>query len=111
VGKNWVIAKLCLLFFCHFRFSLQSRRYASYVKESQIHDQNLIIFCMLFYDDFVFQEVSFLLPSLLGLLLDCATCPDQTLASIAMGALIRLTEIAGHQFDEKDWTTLLDSLR
>jgi guanine nucleotide-exchange factor len=57
------------------------------------------------------QEVSFLLPALLGLLLDCATRPDQTLAAISMGALVRLAEVGGSQFDDKDWTTLLDSIR
>lgn len=62
--------------------------------------------------DFVgLQEVSFLLPALLGLLLDCATRPDQTLAAISMGALVRLAEVGGHQFNEKDWATLLDSIR
>lgn len=57
------------------------------------------------------QEVSFLLPALLGLLLDCATRPDQTLASISVGALVRLMEVGGYQFNERDWTTLLDSIR
>ena len=57
------------------------------------------------------QEVSFLLPALLGLLLDCATRPDQTLAGISMGALVRLAEVGGRQFSDKDWTALLDSLR
>lgn len=62
------------------------------------------LFCLL-------QEVSFLLPALLGLLLDCATRPDQTLAAISMGALVRLAEVGGHQFNDQDWTTLLDSIR
>jgi hypothetical protein len=57
------------------------------------------------------QEVSFLLPALLGLLLDCATRPDQTLAAISMGALVRLAEVGGHQFNDKDWSTVLDSIR
>jgi guanine nucleotide-exchange factor len=78
-----------------------------WIEDACLHSLQLL--CDLFSS--FYKEVSFLLPSLLGLLLDCATCPDQTLASIAMGALIRLTEIAGHQFDDKDWTTLLDSLR
>lgn len=57
------------------------------------------------------QDVSFLLPDLLGLLLDCATQPDQTLASMSMRALIRLTEVGGDQFEGKDWTTLLEHIR
>lgn len=57
------------------------------------------------------QEVSFLLPDLLGLLLDCATQPDQTLASMSMRALIRLTEVGGDQFKGQDWTTLLERIR
>lgn len=57
------------------------------------------------------QEVSFLLPDLLGLLLDCATQPDQTLASMSVRALIRLTEVGGDQFEGKDWTTLLEHIR
>lgn len=57
------------------------------------------------------QEVSFLLPALLDLLLDCATRPDQTLAGISMGALVRLSEVGGSQFNDKDWTTVLDSIR
>jgi len=78
-----------------------------WIQDTCIHSLQLL--CDLF--SAFYKEVSFLLPSLLGLLLDCATRPDQTLASISMGALIRFTEIGGHQFDEKDWTTLLDSLR
>jgi hypothetical protein len=37
--------------------------------------------------------------------------PDQTLAAISMGALVRLAEVGGHQFHNQDWTTLLDSIR
>jgi len=57
------------------------------------------------------QEVSFLLPDLLALLLDCASQSDQTLASMSMRALIRLTEVGGDQFKGKDWTTLLEHIR
>lgn len=52
-----------------------------------------------------------MLPALLDILLDCATRPDQTMAAISMGALVRLSEVGGSQFNESDWTTLLDSIR
>lgn len=58
-----------------------------------------------------FQDVSFMLPSLLSLLLDCATRPDQTVAHISINALTHLIEVGGCQFDKKDWTTILDCLR
>lgn len=57
------------------------------------------------------QEVSFLMPELLRLLLDCATQPDQTLASMSMRALTRFTEEGGDQFKVEDWTTLLEHIR
>ncbi|KAL2613840.1 hypothetical protein R1flu_025532 [Riccia fluitans] len=78
-----------------------------WLRETCIHSLQLL--CDLFSS--FYKEVSFLLPALLGLLLDCATRPDQTLASISVGALVRLMEVGGHQFDDKDWTTLLDSIR
>ncbi|KAJ7522924.1 hypothetical protein O6H91_18G031300 [Diphasiastrum complanatum] len=78
-----------------------------WLRETCIHSLQLL--CDLFSS--FYKDVSFLLPSLLGLLLDCATRPDQTLASIAIGALVRLTEVGGHQFHEQDWTTLLESIR
>ncbi|XP_024526680.1 brefeldin A-inhibited guanine nucleotide-exchange protein 5 isoform X3 [Selaginella moellendorffii] len=78
-----------------------------WLRETCIHSLQLL--CDLFSS--FYKEVSFLLPSLLALLLDCVTRPDQALAGIAVGALVRLTEIGGHQFAEKDWATLLDSLR
>nr|XP_024359165.1 uncharacterized protein LOC112274160 [Physcomitrium patens] len=28
-----------------------------------------------------------------------------------MGALVRLAEVGGHQFNDKDWSTVLDSIR
>jgi guanine nucleotide-exchange factor len=78
-----------------------------WLRETCIHSLQLL--CDLFSS--FYKEVSFLLPALLGLLLDCATRPDQTLAAISMGALVRLAEVGGHQFNEKDWATLLDSIR
>ncbi|KAG0608013.1 hypothetical protein M758_8G071400 [Ceratodon purpureus] len=78
-----------------------------WLRETCIHSLQLL--CDLFSS--FYKEVSFLLPALLGLLLDCATRPDQTLAAISMGALVRLAEVGGHQFSDKDWTTLLDSIR
>ncbi|KAG6547191.1 hypothetical protein Mapa_011443 [Marchantia paleacea] len=78
-----------------------------WLRETCIHSLQLL--CDLFSS--FYKDVSFLLPALLGLLLDCATRPDQTLASISVGALVRLMEVGGHQFDDKDWTTLLDSIR
>nr|PNR34997.1 hypothetical protein PHYPA_022896 [Physcomitrium patens] len=78
-----------------------------WLRETCIHSLQLL--CDLFSS--FYKEVSFLLPALLGLLLDCGTRPDQTLAAISMGALVRLTEVGGHQFNDKDWTTLLDSIR
>ncbi|KAG0557352.1 hypothetical protein KC19_11G122800 [Ceratodon purpureus] len=78
-----------------------------WLRETCIHSLQLL--CDLFSS--FYKEVSFLLPALLGLLLDCATRPDQTLAAISMGALVRLAEVGGHQFNDQDWTTLLDSIR
>uniref|UniRef100_A0A7I4C777 SEC7 domain-containing protein n=1 Tax=Physcomitrium patens TaxID=3218 RepID=A0A7I4C777_PHYPA len=77
-----------------------------WLRETCIHSLQLL--CDLFSS---FYKVSFLLPALLGLLLDCATRPDQTLAAISMGALVRLAEVGGHQFNDKDWSTVLDSIR
>jgi hypothetical protein len=59
----------------------------------------------------IFQEVSFMLPPLLGLLLECAKKTDQTVVSIALGALVHLIEVGGHQFSDGDWETLLKSIR
>ncbi|CAM6125431.1 unnamed protein product [Calypogeia fissa] len=78
-----------------------------WLRETCIHSLQLL--CDLFSS--FYKEVSFLLPALLGLLLDCATRPDQTLASISVGALVRLMEVGGYQFNDRDWTTLLDSIR
>lgn len=52
-----------------------------------------------------------MLPPLLGLLLDCAKKSDQTVVSIALGALVHLVEVGGHQFNDRDWDTLLNSIR
>jgi len=57
------------------------------------------------------QEVSFMLPPLLRLLLECAKKTDQTVVSIALGALVHLIEVGGHQFSDGDWETLLKSIR
>lgn len=52
-----------------------------------------------------------MLPSLLGLLLDCAKKSDQAVVSISLGALVHLIEVGGHQFSDHDWDTLLKSIR
>lgn len=57
------------------------------------------------------QEVCFMLPPLLSLLLDCAKKSDQTVVSISLGALVHLIEVGGHQFSEGDWDMLLKSIR
>uniref|UniRef100_A0A0D6QU32 SEC7 domain-containing protein n=1 Tax=Araucaria cunninghamii TaxID=56994 RepID=A0A0D6QU32_ARACU len=78
-----------------------------WLRDTCIHSLQLL--CDLFSS--FYKEVSFLLPSLLGLLLDCAKKPDQTVASISCGALVHLIEVGGQQFNEKDWNTLLSSIR
>ncbi|XP_074332965.1 uncharacterized protein LOC141670840 isoform X2 [Apium graveolens] len=55
-------------------------------------------------------EVSFVLPPLLSLLLECAKKIDQSVLSISLGALVHLIEVGGHQFSETDWDTLLKSI-
>lgn len=57
------------------------------------------------------QDVCFMLPPLLSLLLDCAKKTDQSVVSIALGALVHLIEVGGHQFSSDDWVTLLKSLK
>lgn len=52
-----------------------------------------------------------MLPPLLSLLLDCAKQPEQSVVSLALGALVHLIEVGGHQFSEDDWDTLLKSIR
>lgn len=60
---------------------------------------------------YAIQEVCFMLPPLLSLLLDCAKRPDQSVVSISLGALVHLIEVGGHQFSDSDWDTLLKSIR
>lgn len=57
------------------------------------------------------QDVCFMLPPLLSLLLDCAKRSDQSVVSISLGALVHLIEVGGHQFSESDWDMLLKSIR
>eukprot|EP00250_Pteridium_aquilinum_P021613 c25178_g1_i1 orf=72-5432(+) len=79
----------------------------AWLRETCIHSLQLL--CNLFST--FYKEVSFILPSLLSLLLDCATRPDQTVAHISVNALTHLMQVGGHQFDQKDWATILDCLR
>ncbi|WOH07868.1 hypothetical protein DCAR_0727302 [Daucus carota subsp. sativus] len=76
-------------------------------RESTIHSLQLL--CNLF--NTFYKEVSFMLPPLLSLLLDCAKKTDQSVVSICLGALVHLIEVGGHQFSEPDWDTLLNSIR
>ncbi|XP_020095997.1 brefeldin A-inhibited guanine nucleotide-exchange protein 5 [Ananas comosus] len=78
-----------------------------WLRETSIHSLQLL--CNLF--NTFYKEVSFMLPPLLGLLLDCAKKTDQTVVSIALGALVHLIEVGGHQFSDNDWDTLLKSIR
>lgn len=57
------------------------------------------------------QAVSFVLPQLLSLLLDCAKNADQSVVSVSLGALLHLIEVGGRQFSYSDWDTLLQSIR
>ena len=52
-----------------------------------------------------------MLAPLLSLLLDCAKKTDQSVVSIALGALVHLIEVGGYQFSDNDWDTLLKSIR
>ncbi|KAM7259004.1 hypothetical protein ACFE04_014745 [Oxalis oulophora] len=76
-------------------------------RETSIHSLQLL--CNLF--NTFYKEVCFMLPPLLGLLLDCAKKTDQTVVSLSLGALVHLIEIGGHQFSDGDWDTLLKSIR
>ncbi|KAG1347145.1 brefeldin A-inhibited guanine nucleotide-exchange protein 5 [Cocos nucifera] len=78
-----------------------------WLRETSIHSLQLL--CNLF--NTFYKEVSFMLPPLLGLLLDCAKKTDQTVVSISLGALVHLIEVGGHQFSDSDWDTLLKSVR
>ncbi|XP_078429515.1 HOPM interactor 7 isoform X2 [Wolffia australiana] len=78
-----------------------------WLRETSIHSLQLL--CNLF--NHFYKEVSFMLPPLLGLLLDCAKKTDQAVVSISLGALVHLIEVGGHQFSDADWDTLLKSIR
>lgn len=75
-------------------------------RETNIHSLQLL--CNLF--NIFYKEVSFMLPSLLDLLLDCAKKTDQTVVSISLGALVHLIEVGGHWFSDSDWDALLKSI-
>ncbi|XP_059277441.1 brefeldin A-inhibited guanine nucleotide-exchange protein 5 [Lycium ferocissimum] len=76
-------------------------------RESSIHSLQLL--CNLF--NTFYKNVCFMLPPLLGLLLDCAQKSDQSVVAISLGALVHLIEVGGHQFSYNDWDTLLESIR
>ncbi|KAG6492868.1 hypothetical protein ZIOFF_047836 [Zingiber officinale] len=78
-----------------------------WLRETSIHSLQLL--CNLF--NTFYTEVSFMLPPLLGFLLDCAKKTDQSVVSISLGALVHLIEVGGHQFNDSDWDTLLKSIR
>ncbi|XP_022146951.1 brefeldin A-inhibited guanine nucleotide-exchange protein 5 isoform X2 [Momordica charantia] len=78
-----------------------------WLRETSIHSLQLL--CNLF--NTFYKEVCFMLPPLLSLLLDCAKQPEQSVVSLALGALVHLIEVGGHQFSEDDWDTLLKSIR
>ncbi|PIN05244.1 Guanine nucleotide exchange factor [Handroanthus impetiginosus] len=78
-----------------------------WLRESSVHALQLL--CNLF--NTFYKDVSFMLPPLLSLLLDCAKKTDQSVVSIALGALVHLIEVGGHQFSDHDWDTLLKSIR
>ncbi|XP_057520110.1 brefeldin A-inhibited guanine nucleotide-exchange protein 5 [Amaranthus tricolor] len=78
-----------------------------WLHETCIHSLQLL--CNLF--NTFYKEVCFMLPPLLSLLLDCAKKTDQSVVSIALGALVHLIEVGGYQFSDKDWDTLLKSIR
>ncbi|KAL6580182.1 Brefeldin A-inhibited guanine nucleotide-exchange protein 5 [Orobanche minor] len=78
-----------------------------WLRESSVHSLQLL--CNLF--NTFYKDVCFLLPSLMGLLLDCAKKSDQAVVSISLGALVHLIEVGGHQFSDHDWDTLLKSIR
>ncbi|KAL8557742.1 hypothetical protein ACS0TY_005012 [Phlomoides rotata] len=77
------------------------------LRERTIHALQLL--CDLF--NTFYKDVCFMLPPLLSLLLDCAKKTDQSVVSIALGALVHLIEVGGHQFSSDDWGTLLKSIK
>uniref|UniRef100_A0A0K8R4C3 Putative guanine nucleotide exchange factor n=1 Tax=Ixodes ricinus TaxID=34613 RepID=A0A0K8R4C3_IXORI len=78
-----------------------------WLRESTVHALQLL--CDLF--NTFYKDVCFMLPPLLSLLLDCAEKTDQSVVSIALGALVHLIDVGGHQFSNQDWDTLLKSIR
>lgn len=78
-----------------------------WLHETCIHSLQLL--CNLF--NTFYKEVCFMLAPLLSLLLDCAKKTDQSVVSIALGALVHLIEVGGYQFSDNDWDTLLKSIR
>ncbi|KAL6565292.1 hypothetical protein OROGR_002243 [Orobanche gracilis] len=78
-----------------------------WLRQSTIHGLQLL--CNLF--NTFYKDVCFMLPPLLSLLLDCAKKTDQSVVSIALGALVHLIDVGGHQFSDHDWDTLLKSIR
>nr|GMC77338.1 brefeldin A-inhibited guanine nucleotide-exchange protein 5 [Ipomoea batatas] len=70
---------------------------------------SLQLLCNLFIT--FYKAVSFVLPQLLSLLLDCAKNADQSVVSVSLGALLHLIEVGGRQFSYSDWDTLLQSIR
>eukprot|EP00271_Cylindrocystis_brebissonii_P020908 TRINITY_DN720_c0_g1_i1.p1 TRINITY_DN720_c0_g1~~TRINITY_DN720_c0_g1_i1.p1 ORF type:complete len:1456 (+),score=376.66 TRINITY_DN720_c0_g1_i1:496-4368(+) len=79
----------------------------TFLRETAVHCLHLLcdLLCM-FY-----KAVSFVLPTLLGLLLDCTVRPDQGLAAISAGALLRLMDNGGDRFSESDWTAILKAIK
>ncbi|XP_042036168.1 brefeldin A-inhibited guanine nucleotide-exchange protein 5-like isoform X2 [Salvia splendens] len=78
-----------------------------WLRESTIHALQLL--CDLFNS--FYKDVCFMLPQLLSLLLDCAKKPDQSVVSMALGALVHLIEVGGYQFTSDHWVTLLRCLK
>ncbi|KAL2227840.1 UNVERIFIED_CONTAM: Brefeldin A-inhibited guanine nucleotide-exchange protein 5 [Sesamum indicum] len=78
-----------------------------WLRKSSVHALQLL--CNLF--NTFYKDVSFMLPPLLSLLLDCAKKTDQTVVSISLGALVHLIEVGGHHFGDQDWDTLLKSIK
>ncbi|KAI3925688.1 hypothetical protein MKW92_017070 [Papaver armeniacum] len=78
-----------------------------WILETSVHSLQLL--CNLF--NTFYKEVCFMLPPLLGLLLDCAKKTDRSVVSLSLGALVYLIEVGGHQFSDSDWDTLLKCIR
>ncbi|GFP95753.1 brefeldin a-inhibited guanine nucleotide-exchange protein 5 [Phtheirospermum japonicum] len=78
-----------------------------WLRESTVHALQLL--CNIFNS--FYKDVCFMLPPLLSLLLDCAKKTDQSVVSIALGALVHLIDVGGHQFSDHDWDTLLKGIR